>query len=97
LLSFFLSNNLKIHFTPGAILMNIKECTNCGNKFETVSENDICPDCGRTFWKCEGCGYTLTAPAPPETCPGCNKKCLFKNVTCYTPECGGPGNIDKRL
>jgi hypothetical protein len=24
-------------------------------------------------------------------------KCEFKNVTCYTPECGGPGNIDPRL
>ncbi len=21
----------------------------------------------------------------------------FKNITCYTPACGGPGNIDPRL
>lgn len=50
-----------------------------------------------TFWKCGNCGNTLQAPNPPEICPSCNEKCLFKNVTCYTPECGGPGKIDPRL
>jgi hypothetical protein len=25
------------------------------------------------------------------------KTCAFRNVTCYTPECGGPENIDPRL
>jgi len=77
--------------------MDIKECANCGYKSETVFENDICPACGRTFWKCELCGFTLSAAAPPEICPECKKKCLFRNITCYVPECGGPGNIDGRL
>jgi rubrerythrin len=49
------------------------------------------------FWKCGGCGNTVQAPAAPETCPSCKEKCVFKDVTCYTPDCGGPGNIDPRL
>jgi rubrerythrin len=49
------------------------------------------------FWKCSGCGHTLQAPAPPDTCPSCKNNCGFKNVSCYTPECGGPGNIDPKL
>lgn len=51
----------------------------------------------QAWWKCSNCGYTLQAPAPPETCPGCNEKCAFIDVTCYTPECGGPGNIDPQV
>ena len=50
----------------------------------------------KIFWKCTKCGYTLTAPKPPEVCPECKETCEFKNVTCYTPECGF-GNIDPRL
>jgi rubrerythrin len=49
------------------------------------------------FWKCEGCGNTVQVANPPEICPSCKEKCVFKNVTCYTPECGGPGNIDPKL
>jgi len=74
-----------------------KVCANCGYMSTEPFENDICPKCGKTFWKCSECGYTLTAEAPPEKCPSCNKKCEFRNVTCYTPECGGPGHIDPRL
>ncbi|WP_136809786.1 rubredoxin-like domain-containing protein [Desulfosediminicola flagellatus] len=48
-------------------------------------------------WKCGNCGNTLQAPAAPETCPSCSKKCEFKDVSCYTPDCGGPGKIDPRL
>jgi len=48
-------------------------------------------------WKCLGCGNTIQVPNPPETCPSCKEKCTFKDITCYTPECGGPGNIDPRL
>ena len=35
----------------------------------------------------------------PETCPSCKEPCTFTDVTCYTPECGGPesGNFDPRL
>lgn len=50
-----------------------------------------------THWKCGKCGFTFTAASLPEQCPGCGEKCDFLNITCYTPECGGPGNIDPRL
>jgi rubrerythrin len=74
-----------------------KVCANCGYTSTEPFEDDICPQCGQTFWKCNECGYTLTAETPPEKCPSCGKKCEFRNVTCYTPECGGPGHIDPRL
>lgn len=48
-------------------------------------------------WKCGKCKYTFTAPSLPEQCPVCDEKCDFLNITCYTPECGGSGNIDPRL
>jgi rubrerythrin len=48
-------------------------------------------------WKCGKCGNTIQAPTPPEICPSCKEKCLFKDVTCYTPDCGGPGGVDPRL
>jgi rubrerythrin len=72
-------------------------CANCGFTSEKKFADDICPECGQTFWKCSKCGYLLTANVPPAECPSCKEKCLFNNVTCYTPECGGPGNIDPRL
>lgn len=49
------------------------------------------------FWKCDKCGHTLKTTTPPETCPSCKEKCLFKDVSCYTPDCGGPGRIDPRI
>lgn len=49
------------------------------------------------FWKCLECGNTVQTPSPPEICPSCNKQCAFKDVSCYTPDCGGPGNIDPQL
>jgi len=57
----------------------------------------ICPECGLTYWKCSKCGFLITAAMPPEKCPQCKEKCDFLDVTCYTPDCGGPGNIDPRL
>jgi rubredoxin len=42
-------------------------------------------------WKCVACGNTVTAEVPPELCPGCSGKCEYVDVTCYIPECGGPG------
>lgn len=51
----------------------------------------------KTFWKCTDCGLVLEAPQPPEVCPSCKGHCEFKNVSCYLPDCGGPGNIDPRL
>jgi rubrerythrin len=75
-----------------------KTCAHCGyTSREGDFKNDICPECSKAYWRCDGCGYLLTAERPPEICPSCNNKCAFKNVTCYTPECGGPGNIDPRL
>lgn len=74
-----------------------KKCANCGHPLPESFTTDLCPNCGLTYWKCGRCGYLLSAARPPDTCPACHEKCEFKNVTCYTPECGGPGNIDPRL
>jgi rubrerythrin len=74
-----------------------KSCANCGQALAADFSGILCPGCGQTYWKCGSCGFLLTAATPPNECPGCKKKCEFKNVTCYTPECGGPGNIDPRL
>ena len=49
------------------------------------------------FWKCSNCGNTIQALSSPDSCPSCKERCEFSDVTCYTPECGGPGNIDHRL
>jgi len=51
----------------------------------------------KNWWKCSNCGYTLEASTPPEACPSCKEKCIFVDATCYTPECGGPGNIDPQV
>jgi rubredoxin len=50
-----------------------------------------------TQWKCSNCGYTFEAEALPDRCPSCKQACTFSDVTCYIPDCGGPGNIDPRL
>ncbi len=46
-------------------------------------------------WKCTECGYTFQAQTPPEECPSCHEKCDFVDVTCYTPDCSGPGQDDR--
>lgn len=50
-------------------------------------------------WKCNQCNYILNAERPPEECPACKQQCVFIDVSCYTPDCGGPdsGNIDPQL
>lgn len=73
------------------------ECAHCGFNAEGKFAGDICPECGLTYWKCSKCGFLITVTTPPDTCPSCKEKCEFLNVTCYTPECGGPGKIDPRL
>jgi rubrerythrin len=73
------------------------ECAHCGFTADDKFKEDICPTCNQTYWKCSKCGYLITAAIPPETCSQCHEKCDFINVTCYTPECGGPGHIDPRL
>lgn len=72
-------------------------CANCGYSADGKFSGDICPQCNQTYWKCGECGFLITAGNPPAECPQCKKNCEFLNVTCYTPECGGPGNIDPRL
>ena len=71
--------------------------SHCGYTASGKFVGDICPDNDLSFWKCQKCGYTITVATPPDVCPDCNEKCDFRNVTCYTPACGGPGNIDPRL
>ena len=72
-------------------------CAHCGYTADGKFKGDICPECNQTYWKCSKCGFLITASIPPDTCSQCNEKCDFLNVTCYTPECGGPGHIDPRL
>jgi rubredoxin len=48
-------------------------------------------------WKCSKCGYTLQAAEPPKACPACKESCKFHDISCYLPECGGPGGMDPRL
>ena len=48
----------------------------------------------KNWWKCSECGYIVEVPQPPEACPSCKEKCAFIDATCYTPDCGGPGNIN---
>lgn len=52
-----------------------------------------------TFFQCTKCKKTFewNAEDLPETCPNCNQKCTFKDVTNYTTDNAGPGNIDPRL
>lgn len=77
--------------------MAFVECAICGYRSDKPFEQDCCPACGQTFWQCRECGFVFQAQNLPEQCPSCFRKCEFKNVTCYTPECGGPGKIDKQL
>ena len=44
-----------------------------------------------TQWKCSNCDYTFGAETVPEKCPSCKQTCTFSDVTCYIPDCGGPG------
>ena len=74
-----------------------KTCAFCGYRADGKFEGDICPQCNLTYWKCSHCGFTITGAVPPDVCPECGEKCEFVNITCFTPECGGPGNIDPRL
>ena len=72
-------------------------CALCGYTADGRFRGDICPKCGLTYWKCAKCGFLVTAAKPPEVCPECSERDCFIDVTCYIPECGGPGHIDPRL
>jgi len=77
--------------------MAVNECAICGYRSDKPLDENKCPDCGMTFWKYRECGHILKAQNIPEQGPSCFRRCELRNVTCYTPECGGPGNIDKTL
>ena len=49
------------------------------------------------YWMCSECNSVFEAETPPDECPNCHVKCTFTDVTCYIPECGGPGKFDSRL
>ncbi|MGD8261919.1 MAG: hypothetical protein PVG70_15020 [Desulfobacterales bacterium] len=72
-------------------------CTHCGYTADGRFEANICPKCGLAYWECTKCGFLITAAEPPGACPACAENCAFINVNCYTPDCGGPGNVDRRL
>jgi rubrerythrin len=72
-------------------------CAICGYTANGRFTGDICPNCGLTYWKCANCGFLTTAMQPPDLCPECQASCHFIDVTCYVPECGGPGHIDPRI
>ncbi len=72
-------------------------CANCGYTADGKFTGDICPKCNLTYWRCSECGFLISSETPPSQCPRCKEDCAFKNVTCYIPECGGPGNVDPRL
>ncbi len=67
----------------------------CGITASGQFVGDICP--GLNYWQCRGCRMLITAISPPDVCPGCQGKCQFADVTCYTSACGGSNNIDRRL
>jgi rubrerythrin len=48
------------------------------------------------YWQCCGCNYVVQEQTPPEHCPSCLEKCTFRNVTCYSPDCGCQG-VDPKL
>ena len=48
-------------------------------------------------WMCSECGYQMSAEEPPKECPSCKKDCLFSDVTCYVPECGGGRNVNPQV
>ncbi|MFA5628655.1 MAG: hypothetical protein WC958_00095 [Dehalococcoidales bacterium] len=49
------------------------------------------------WWMCSECDYVLKAELPPTKCPSCHAECIFTEVTCYVPDCGGPGNLDVKM
>ena len=48
-------------------------------------------------WQCSICRYMFEAETAPDRCPSCRQACTFLDVTCYTPDCGGEGNVDPQL
>lgn len=50
-----------------------------------------------TYWMCDKCNFVIESTKPPDPCPGCNIRCTFSDVTCYSPEYGSAGSLDTRL
>ena len=51
----------------------------------------------KNYWMFDECNYVFEAETPPDKCPDFHAKCTFMNVSCYIPDCGGPGNYDPKL
>ncbi len=49
------------------------------------------------WWMCSECDYVLQAELPPGKCPNCHVECIFSDVTCYIPQCGGPGRLNMKM
>lgn len=63
-------------------------CKNCGYSSSRKFNDDICPVCCLTDWKCAFCSYTFTCEAPGDVCPECGKVYRFENITSYIPDWG---------
>ena len=61
-------------------------CTHCGYSSSKRFDDDICPRCHLTFWKCMGCAFTLIEACAPGMCPECGDLETFVNITCYIPD-----------
>ena len=58
-------------------------CKNCGYGSRNRFDNDICPICCLTDWKCAYCSYILTSAFPKEICPECGSQESIKlTATC---------------
>ena len=49
------------------------------------------------YWICDQGNDVFEADTLPDTCLGCHAKCIFMNVSCYTPDCGGLGYYNQKL
>lgn len=72
-------------------------CSAGGYTADATPGGEVSPESDVIYWKCSSCGMIVATATPPDVCPECRADCTFINVTCYTPECGGPGHIDRRL
>ena len=48
-------------------------------------------------WMCSLCGYQIDNEKPLSHCPSCDKDCMFVDVTCYIPDCGGEDNVNSQV
>ena len=71
-------------------------CKNCGYYSTKKFDEDICPVCGLTDWKCGICGYTITSTLPVKICPECEAR-HFENLTSYIPDWNPVEHVNSHL